>query len=335
MVAWRQAAVGGAVGLAGISVITVVCALLRDYVPVTVPALLLLVPIGVSSVIARWSVGALVAVFAAATYALEFLEPIGEVRIGWTSDVYVLTTFVLVAVVLGAITDRRQSTIDAQRALLIGSVSHDLRNPLSTIRTVSTDLLDHESDRESARSAMLLLVLDETERMSRIVSNLLSMSRVQMGGFAPSAEPTNPSDLIDTTLERFNQLGEHRIKVTIEPGLPDVLADAVQIDQAITNLVENALRYTPASDLVVIAAGRRGDHVELSVEDAGPGFGSAGAGAIQSPSRQPEGSTGLGLLVCGAIVEAHGGKLQIGRSALGGGRVAFTLPIARPSRLVS
>lgn len=334
MVAWRQAGLGGAVGLAGISVITVVCALLRDHIPVTVPALLLLVPIGLASVIARWSVGALVAVFAAATYALEFLEPIGEVRIGWTSDVYVLVTFVLVAVVLGAIADRRQSAIDAQRALLLGSVSHDLRNPLSTIRTLSTDLLDREADRDSARSAMLQLLLEETDRMNRIVTNLLSISRVQMGAFAPAVEPTDPGALIDSTRERFAQLGVDRLGMDVEPGLPEVLADAVQIDQAITNLVENALRHAPLADTVVIAACRRGDHVEVSVEDSGPGFPALVPGGVQAPQRPPEGSTGLGLLVCEAIVEAHGGKLHVGRSELGGGRVAFTLPIARRSRLL-
>lgn len=332
MVGWRRACAGGAVGLAGTGIITVLCALVRDDVPVTVPALLLLIPIGLASVIARWTVGAFVAVVAAAVYAVEFLEPIGSVRIGLTSDVYVLVTFVVVAVTLGLLSDRRQAAVDAQRALLLGSVSHDLRNPLSTIRTVSSDLLDEAND-DSNRSAMLHLVLNETDRMSRIVTNLLSISRSQIGRFAPNAEPTCVSGLVDALVERFRTLGERRLRAIVDADVPEVMVDAVQIDQALTNLVENAVRFAPPDAPIFVRASRRGHCVELTVEDSGPGVASSTGGKSHRPFRSADGSTGLGLMVCDAIVEAHGGKLHIGRSPSGGASVSFSLPIARRARL--
>ncbi len=117
--------------------------------------------------------------------------------------------------------------------------------------------------------------------------------------------------------------------VVLESNLPAVNVDAVQVDQVLTNLVENALRIAPPDSTISVRAWRQSDaFVGVSVDDEGPGFESSEPDQVFVPFRSGTGSSGLGLTVCKAIVEAHGGAIDIGRSPEGGGAVTFTIPTA-------
>lgn len=321
---------GACVGVVAAASIAAVCYAAGDRISHAVPALLLLVPVCVASAVAGWRVGVGVASFAAILYDLTFLEPIGGVKIGLTEDLAVLVAFVMVAALVGLLVGRSvpSGDLDHERAMLLRSVSHDLRAPLNTIKMLSTDLLERHGD--GVDDSKIGLVVDETDRLDRIVGNLLSYSRVRAGTFAPELEAVAAETLVRRCVSRMGRLAHGRIVCRVGIGLPDVLADPVQIDQVLTNLVENALRFAPDGTAVTLSAERRGNTVEFSVRDHGPGLPAAllTGEAILEPRR---GSAGLGLSVCRAIVAAHGGRLGVQRPASGGARVVFALPVADPS----
>ena len=179
-----------AVGLIAIAIVAAVFLVLDD-VPATIPALLLLAPIPLSSALSGWRIAVPIAIVAAGVFALAFLPPVGSIRIALAEDVFVLGALIFVAVMVGALMDSRRSAsdnamLDEGRAVLLRGVSHDLRNPLHTIRTVSSDLLDESITHDDATRAQLLgLVVRETDRLDRIVGNLLSVSQVDAGALLP------------------------------------------------------------------------------------------------------------------------------------------------------
>jgi two-component system sensor histidine kinase KdpD len=320
-------------GLVSILLITAVCFAIGD-IPITIPALLLLVPIGIAGMTGGAFVAVAVAVVAALAYALAFLPPIGHVRVGLTEDVVVLITFVAVAIGVAVLSDRRRGRgelLDHQRAILLRSVSHDLRSPLTTIRSVSSDLLEEQRYDSTTRSELLGMVVDESDRLDRIVGNLLSASRIEAGAFEPDQAAHDLAELAATCCSRFNRVDGHHAAVTctIEPDRFPAFVDPVQFDQALANLVENARRAAPAHTTVVISARRVGDQqIEVRVDDEGPGFAVDELDHVFEPFWSRNSSTGLGLSVCKSIIEAHGGTIRANNHPDGGASMTFTVPSA-------
>jgi len=221
--------------------------------------------------------------------------------------------------------------VDRQRAALLRSVSHDLRSPLVTIRGVSTDLRDGAEFDDDTRARLLDLVVSESERLDRIVANLLSLSRIEAGAFQPEREPVEVDELIERSVRRLSRLFDPgALSVDVPVGLPLVDVDATQIDQVIANLLENAARHSPAGTAVRIEARAVPGAVSVTVADDGPGL---PPGRKQDPfapfaGAGRGGSTGVGLTICQAIVEAHGGTIALDGGASVGTRFSFTLPLA-------
>ena len=330
----RRAGTAAIIGVAGTVTIAATLMLLGESLPATVPALLLLVPVAVSSAVASWRIGVPVAVLSAVLYGVAFIPPVGGIHITLVEDAYVLAAFLAVSLAIGALTGRRpdvppEPLLDEHRAMLLRSVSHDLRTPLSTIQTVTTDLADEDAYDPGTRRELMTMVAGEADRLNRIVGNLLSMSRVQAGSFQPELEPTEVEPLIRASIERFGRATK-AIGVTIVPAvpplLPDALADPVQVDQVLTNLVENAVRHAPPGSDIEVGARAAGDVVRIWVSDEGPGF--TTTHRIGHDGQRPSNSgTGLGLTVCRAIVDAHGGTIEVIDRG-DGARVEFTLPAA-------
>ena len=310
-------------GFGGIAVVTVVCSLLGDLIDNTITALLLLIPIAVASVLGGWRRSVVVSFVAALAYALAFLPPIGHVRIGLTRDVFVLVTFEAVAVLVGVLAARREPP---DSDVVLRAVSHDLRNPLSTIRAVSTDLLSGVHTDDAARAELLGLVVSESERLDRIVGNLLSVGRVRAGTLVPVTAPVRLDELLTTSTSRLQRADGPPIVLDVAPGIPAIRGDAVQLDQVVANLVENSLRHAPATTSVRVTARVQGDLVVIVVADDGPGFSLQARRDAFEPFRSAHGSTGIGLAVCKSLVAAHGGTIRILEDGAGA-RVSFTLPI--------
>lgn len=217
------------------------------------------------------------------------------------------------------------------RSALLRSVSHDLRTPLATIRAVISDLREEVGYDRAAQEDLLDLVADEAERLDRLVANLLSMSRVDAGALIPERQSIPLDELIESCVHRHARLvRDRKIAFDVPMTLPLVDADWTLVDQVITNLLANAVRHAPEGSRIELAARRRGHQlVEVSVTDQGPGVPPELHESVFTPFRRGPGSSssGVGLAIVRAIVEAHGGCVAIGDGPRGGARVAFTLPV--------
>ena len=221
--------------------------------------------------------------------------------------------------------------VDAQRSALLRSVSHDLRTPLATIRAVTSDLRDGAAYDQATRDGLLDLVVDEAERLDRIVANLLSLSRVEAGALRPERQAVAVDELVTDRVKRLGRLFRHvRVECDLPADLPLVHADYTQLDQVLTNLLENAARHAPPRSTVRVGARAAGGSVEVWVADEGPGVAPFERARIFQPFRTGDGgtpSTGVGLAICRALVEAHGGTIDVGPAPGGGARFTFTVPV--------
>jgi len=230
---------------------------------------------------------------------------------------------------------RLQAKTDQLRAALFSSVTHDLRTPLAGIKASVTSLLDQGvSLDEGQRRELLRAVLEETDRLNRLIGNILDLAKVRAGALVPAKEPTAIEDVIESVLHRMKPaLGNVRVRSIIRPDLPDAPMDPVQIDQVLSNLLENAVRFSPPGGEILISAALWHGSVQVRLADQGPGIPVDERQRVFEAfhRREPEGGrsgSGLGLAIARAIVLAHGGRIWIEGSPSGGTAVVFELPVA-------
>ncbi len=228
--------------------------------------------------------------------------------------------------------------VDAQRSALLRSVSHDLRTPLASIRAVASDLRAGADHAPPVREELLGLVCDEAERLDRIVANLLSLSRIETGSFQPDRQAVELAELVDDVTKRLSRLFDDddiRLDCRIAPALPLVDIDYVQVDQVLSNLLENAARFAPPGSTVHLTAAPTteppgpAETVSVTISDEGPGIDRSQLQHVFEPLRtgRASSSSGVGLALCKAIVEAHGGMIEADNNPEGGARLSFTLPV--------
>lgn len=228
---------------------------------------------------------------------------------------------------------RLEAEKDRLRAALFSSVTHDLKTPLSSIKTSVTGLLDLGTRFSPADHRDLLeTIRHEEERLNRLVGNLLYLSRIRAGAMEPEESPADVQDLIGAVVGRLEpELKDHPVTLTVREDLPSVPMDVVQIDQAVTNILENAAKFSRPGSPISIQVARWHDVVEVRVSDRGPGIPPEDRERMFEPFTRGEGhsspGTGLGLSIVQAIVAAHGGKVRIEGAPGGGAAVIFTLPV--------
>jgi two-component system sensor histidine kinase KdpD len=212
--------------------------------------------------------------------------------------------------------------VERQRSALLRSVSHDLRTPLASIRAAASTLAV-DGNRYATN------IEEEAERLDRLVANLLSLSRIEAGAYVVARQSVDVAELIDATTSRLGRLFTAvRLDVDLPADLPFVRADHSQLDQLLTNLLENAARHTPPVGTVHLAASvddRR--HLVLTVADEGPGVAADEVAGLFEPFRTGAvpGASGIGLAICKAVVDGHGGTIAV-RDRPGGGAV-FTVAL--------
>jgi two-component system sensor histidine kinase KdpD len=218
---------------------------------------------------------------------------------------------------------------------LLSAMSHDLRTPLASILTAGTTLLNPSGTRdEGVRQELLETIVDETERLNRLVTNLLSVTRLESGRVRLNKGPEALDELLYGVLSRLGGRLEGRsVDVEIPPELPFVSMDSVLVDQVLVNLIENVLRYTPAGSPLGVRVLVSAREVTLEVADRGPGIASDERDKVfdkfyrGSQAKQKDGGSGLGLTICRAVARAHGGRIQIHPRPGGGTLVEFALPV--------
>jgi two-component system, OmpR family, sensor histidine kinase KdpD len=222
------------------------------------------------------------------------------------------------------------SHADEQRRAMLRSVSHDLRTPLAAIRAATSDMRSDATYDDETRRELLDVVGEEAERLDRLVDNLLSMAKIEAGVLRPDRQAVPIDELVGHRVRRLTHLFSH-VTVTDEvpAGLPLVDADYSQIDQVVTNLLENAARHSPPGTTIEIGASAGPDAVEVWVADRGPGVDLGQRDELFEPFRRGPGSdsSGIGLAICRAIIDAHGGSIDVRNRPDGGAVFEFTLPV--------
>jgi len=220
------------------------------------------------------------------------------------------------------------------RAALFSSVTHDLRTPLASIKTAVTSLLQVEVRFDPAQARELLqTVLEETDRLNRLVGNILGLAQVRSGALQPVKELTALDEIVEAVLHRLEPtFGSVRVRAIFRDA-PDVPVDPVLIDQVLSNLLENAVRFSPPAGEVTVSVAPWRSAVQVRVADQGPGIPPEDRDRVFEPFTQlastaPDatGGSGLGLAISRAIVLAHGGRIWIEGTPGGGTAVVFELP---------
>lgn len=230
---------------------------------------------------------------------------------------------------------RLEAETNRLRAALFSSVTHDLRTPLASITASVTSLLDKEASFTGEdRRELLDTIRQEAQRLNRLVGNLLDLSRIRAGALVPVKAPASIEEVIEGVVARLQPLlAGHQVRLMLRDNLPPVPMDVVQIDQVLTNLLENAAKFGPPGAPITVSAVRWQDVVEVRVADRGPGIAPEERERVFEPfvreDRHAAGGTGLGLSIGRAIVESHGGRTWIEGTPGGGTTVVFQLPIMR------
>jgi two-component system sensor histidine kinase KdpD len=225
---------------------------------------------------------------------------------------------------------RVDSETNRSRAALFSSVTHDLRTPLASITASVTSLLDDDAQvGADAQRELLETIRQEAGRLNRLVGNLMDLSRIRAGALTPSKVSVAVDEVVEGVVARLGpMLAGHELVLLVRDDVPEIPLDVVQIDQALTNLIENAARFTPAGREITVAVGRWRSGVEIRVSDRGPGIPPEDRQRMFEPFVRGEHSsgTGLGLAIAKAIVEAHGGSIRIGDAPGGGTVIVVDLP---------
>jgi PAS domain S-box-containing protein len=217
---------------------------------------------------------------------------------------------------------------------MVGVVSHDLRNPVAAVKMLSRTLLRGDGSQDDARKSMELIA-QAAEQMDALIRDLLDVNRLDAGKLGIAAEPVDPSALLSESLQTLRPLVDEKgihLDVQIETGLPKVMADRERIQQTLSNLVGNAIKFSPRGSKIVVLARRDSGEVVISVLDSGKGIAPDQLPRVfdryWQSSRTDRQGAGLGLAIAKGIVETHGGRIWIESKPGEGTRASFTLPAA-------
>jgi K+-sensing histidine kinase KdpD len=314
-----------------------------------------------------WRIGLLAAVASALAFNWFHIPPTGRFDIAADRDAVALVTFVIVAIAGSAVAEmargraaeaerRREETdavlvelrelaaerdrIEAEaieagalrrsdelKTALLRSVSHDLRTPLTSIIAAGT-ALDSPTLTEEERHELSEAVVAEGQRLSRLVENLLDVSRLESGSARPRQEPVDLAGVLEAARESIGG-GGAEIRLGIDAEIPAVLADPVQLERAFANLFENGVRHG-AGRQVLVRSRETGGRLVVRVVDQGPGIPEQEREQIFEPFYRREGASqgsGLGLAIAKGFIEANGGELAVESVPGQGSTFVVTFPL--------
>ena len=230
----------------------------------------------------------------------------------------------------------RQRQIESMRRDFISNVSHELRTPLAALKAITETLQDGALDDQKAARYFLERMEIEVDSLSLMVNELLELSRIESGRVPLERKPTHPLEMLAPAFERLRLQAERAgLELTLECSdtLPEVLADAGRVQQVLTNLLHNAIKFTPSGGKITAGAAEDEGWVRFFVGDMGIGIAPEDLPRIferfyKVDRARSSGGTGLGLAIARHLVEAHGGRIWVESDAGRGSTFSFTIPLA-------
>jgi two-component system sensor histidine kinase KdpD len=227
---------------------------------------------------------------------------------------------------------------ESLRNTLLASISHDLRTPLAVIAGASSALTDPSLSLDAEARAQLARSIDaKAQEMSGLISNVLDLMRFEAGEVHLRRDWQTLDDLLGLALGQLHEaLRQHVVRIDLPATLPPVYVDALLVTQVFSNLLDNCVKHTPPGTQVSISASVEGPAVRVVVDDNGPGLPPGDPERLfekfqRGRDESNTGGAGLGLAICRAIVNAHGGVINASPRPGGGTRFAFTLPTSEPA----
>jgi len=232
--------------------------------------------------------------------------------------------------------------VERMKTEFVASVSHELRTPLTSIKGFIRTLLD-DSDGyydHDTQAEFYQIIDQECDRLVRLINDLLNVSRIEAGrALDLNLKPVDLRNLIARVVaSQESYTTRHQIEIDAPSDLPAAIADEDKIDQILTNLINNAIKYSPDGGVVVVAARNTGREIEVSVRDHGIGippdhldkiFGRFHR--VEGGDTRRAGGTGIGLYLVKHLVEAHHGRIRVLSEVSKGSTFSFTIPLERPA----
>jgi len=239
--------------------------------------------------------------------------------------------------IIGSVHDvTRFREAEEMKAMFISVISHELKTPVALIKGYASTLRreDAQWDEETVRES-LVIIEEESDRLDRLINNLLEASRIQAGTLKMELSDVSVPRLAAKAVERFRvQAAKHQLRLDFSPEFPPLLADEERLQEVFYNLLSNAIKYSPEGGTICVGGRVHRDHVELFVSDEGRGIPLDKQFRLFEPFYRVESSLGrrtqgigLGLFLCKAIVEGHGGHIWVESAPGKGATFRFTLPL--------
>jgi signal transduction histidine kinase len=226
----------------------------------------------------------------------------------------------------------RLKELDQIKTNFLSTVSHELRTPLTSIKAFSEILLDNAGEDMETQTKFLNIINEESDRLARLIDDLLDLSRIESGRQVWRMGYHHIEGVIDESVAAMSSLAEKKglvIDKKVQEGLPEIYGDRDKLDQVVTNLLGNAIKFTDNDGLITVSAAVSEDRVRVAVADNGIGIPEDELDKVfmkfhqvDSSATRKKGGTGLGLAICKEIIEHHGGKIWV-ESQLGEGSTFY------------
>jgi two-component system sensor histidine kinase KdpD len=220
---------------------------------------------------------------------------------------------------------------DVAKTAVLHAISHDLRSPLTAIVTAGA-ALRAAAVTDVERDELVDVIELESARLAKLVDDLLDLSRIESGAVAPQADWCDLRDVVASAVGQVH--GDDRIRIELPSDMALVRADSAQLERVFTNLIDNALKFSPPESPVTISGGSRAGRVTIRVSDRGPGIPRRERPSVFQPFYRGKGDrrtgSGLGLAICRGFVEANGGQIVLQSGVDGGTSFAVSFPVVSP-----
>lgn len=248
---------------------------------------------------------------------------------------------ILLSVAIIYVAGRRERQLVQLKEDFISNVSHELKTPLSLIRMFSEILVSGKVKDEASRKEYFGIIQSESDRMTRLIANLLDFASLERGTRKRKLEPLDLRRLVERDLEAFRyqmQKEGFELKTELEPGLPEVMADPTAISLAFVNLLDNSLKYSGEHKEIAVRLGRENGYLELAVSDRGLGIARSEQEHIfekfyrgSTAAAQRVRGSGIGLAITKQVAEMHGGEVRVSSELGRGSTFTLRIPIRLPA----